>query len=484
MTTAESSTPIVPTRVSALRDRVFTRPPETARAAASPGRPARLADRLAGKSVLSLIDQAMVSGVSFLAQVLLGRTQTDLAELGLYALGFAILVVIVNIHASLVVAPYTFFANHIGDRRRGLLTGSTLVQHALLSLSLCLVLFVGAGICWQAAPAIAPVLFAIALGAPLVLSKELARRACYAELNVKGALAIDAAAGALQIALMVALVAFGKLGAASAHAAIGVAASAPALVWLAIVWRRLCFRARAVRVHSIRAARFGGWVLADQMFAVASGYFSHWTLAFVVGPIATGAFAACLNVVQLANPLIFGMGNVMEPKASAAIARGGRPALARMVLRSTLLIGAAMAVFSLGFLVAGEWLISLIYGKPIAAGSPWLIPLLTLAAVLMALNVGVIHGLRAAQQSQANLVAGVFHFAATLAVALVGIPSCGLLAAAAAMAAGNAAGLVVRVACFIKLCSEGGDRRTGNQCGDTDYAAAGFERAEGQEAAP
>jgi O-antigen/teichoic acid export membrane protein len=186
---------------------------------------------------------------------------------------------------------------------------------------------------------------------------------------------------------------------------------------------------------------------------------SHWTLAFVIGPAATGAFAACLNVVQLANPVIFGMGNILEPNASAAVASGGKPALARLVARSTWMIAGAMFLFAIGFLIAGGWIVSRLYNQPIAADSPWLIPVLSIAAVLAALNVGVIHGLRAAQQSQANLVAGIVHFGATLAVALVGIPRFGLLAAAFAMAAGNAAGLVVRSIWFVQFVRESASAR-------------------------
>src|SRR5688572_16670268 len=72
---------------------------------------------LASKSVLSLCDQAIVSGANFLAAVILGR-RSGFAELGLYVLGFAVLVFVVNIHAALIVAPFTYYANHCGGERR------------------------------------------------------------------------------------------------------------------------------------------------------------------------------------------------------------------------------------------------------------------------------------------------------------------------------------------------------------------------------
>jgi O-antigen/teichoic acid export membrane protein len=420
---------------------------------ASRFRPAHLAGALAGNSALSLLDQAVVSGTNFLAAVLVGR-RAGLAELGLYALGFAVLVVAINIHASLVTAPYTFYVSHSGGRARRLLAGSALIQHAALCMVLLAVLSAAAVGAGALAPGALWMFVALAVCSPLVLLKEHARRWGYAAFNVRVALVIDVAAAVVQLGAMLLLARADALSAASAHAAIGAGAALPGLVWLALAWKEMRFRGRLARLHSLRAGRFGAWVLADQMFAVTSGYFSHWALAFVIGPAATGAFAACLNVVQLANPLIFGMGNILEPKASAAVAGGGRPALRRLVGRSTGLIALAMAPLAVGFLLCGAWIVSKLYGASIASDSPWLIPVLTIAAALAALNVAVLHGLRAAQQSQANLIAGVVQLAVTLTAALVGIPSYGLLAAAVAMAAGNAAALAVRAAWFVRSCRE------------------------------
>lgn len=418
----------------------------------------RLLAALAGKSALSLADQAVVSGTNFVAAALLGA-RSGMAELGLYVLGFAVLVVAVNVHASLIVAPFTFYRAHCRGNSRRFLQGSALLQHAALCAGALVVLFALAAAARQFFPSASGVLLALACASPFVLLKELARRSAFAEFNVRTALVIDSAAAAAQLGAMVALAAYGRLSAVTAHLAIGAAAIAPGAIWLALAWPQMRFAWRLAALHAKRAWRFGSWVLADQMFAVVSGYFSHWTLAVVVGPAATGAFAACLNVVQLANPLIYGMGNILEPKASAEAASGGRAGLRRLVAGATLLIGAAMAAFSVVFLLGGDWIVQRLYGEPIAADSPWLIPLLTVAALLAALNVGVIHGLRAAQRSQANLAAGVANFLATLVVAAAGIPQYGLVAAAVAMACGNGAGLIVRCFCFLRWTRQATDGR-------------------------
>lgn len=56
--------------------------------------------------VLALIDQALVSGASFLTTVLIGRNTLP-SQLGTYALSGAILIWVTNAQESLVSLPFT-----------------------------------------------------------------------------------------------------------------------------------------------------------------------------------------------------------------------------------------------------------------------------------------------------------------------------------------------------------------------------------------
>src|SRR5581483_6028917 len=57
-----------------------------------------------GKHALALMDQAVVSGTSFLTTVLIGRW-CGASELGVYALGFSLLVSWGCVHQSLIALP-------------------------------------------------------------------------------------------------------------------------------------------------------------------------------------------------------------------------------------------------------------------------------------------------------------------------------------------------------------------------------------------
>src|SRR5207245_10919035 len=92
---------------------------------------------------LALIELGVVSGTSFLTTILIGRW-CGASELGVYALGFSLLVSWGCVHQSLIALPYTIY------RHRGLwgtqeeYAGSALVHNGLLSALALVALAVGA----------------------------------------------------------------------------------------------------------------------------------------------------------------------------------------------------------------------------------------------------------------------------------------------------------------------------------------------------
>src|SRR5207302_10185209 len=83
----------------------------------------RLATR---REVLAVLDQAVVSGASFLTTILIGRAAGP-EQLGLYVLGFTWAVLIVSVQESLIAAPYTVFGNRLQGACRAAYAGSVLV---------------------------------------------------------------------------------------------------------------------------------------------------------------------------------------------------------------------------------------------------------------------------------------------------------------------------------------------------------------------
>ena len=399
----------------------------------------------ATKGLLALADQAVVSGSNFLTAVLVGRL-CGAEQLGVYALAFTFLVVAVNIQASLVTAPYTFFANHVRGRRRRILAGSSFVHLGLLMPLVVLAglgIAVGIGFHPPTIPAVSAMVTATC-AAPFVLLREYARRLAFAELKMTVALMVDVSAAMLQLAGLLLLWKFDRLSGASAHWMLGLSSAIVGLVWLIRSWGRSVFIWPKVGPDWCQHWLFGKWVLADQMLAVGAGFTSQWLLGIFLSTAHTGMFVACMNVVQLTNPLIFGLGNLIEPRMSAAVARGGWTAVRRMMHEVSLGLSVLLALMCTGFAIFGNQLVGMLYQDDTFVSDPWIIPLLALTVFATGMSVGVLHALRATYRSHINVLAGIATFAITLIIGLVWVAAAGLRAAACAMMLGQLAGLFVR----------------------------------------
>src|SRR5687768_6796463 len=76
---------------------------------------------------LALVDQAVISATSFVATLLVGRAGGP-DELGVYSLGFTILLVAHCLQDALVGGPYTVFGVRLDAHGRAQLAASALLQ--------------------------------------------------------------------------------------------------------------------------------------------------------------------------------------------------------------------------------------------------------------------------------------------------------------------------------------------------------------------
>ena len=83
------------------------------------------------QSLLSIVDQAIVSGTSFVSAVIIGR-MTTVDELGLYYLVLSITLVATAIQDSAVFAPFLVYSKRRHGRELEEYTGSVWIQLFLL----------------------------------------------------------------------------------------------------------------------------------------------------------------------------------------------------------------------------------------------------------------------------------------------------------------------------------------------------------------
>src|SRR5438105_4928947 len=85
-----------------------------------------------GKDSLAVLDQAVVSGTSFLTTILVGRW-CGAEELGVYALGFSLVVTWTCVQESLIALPFTVHRHRTLEGTQEEYAGAVLIHQAFLS---------------------------------------------------------------------------------------------------------------------------------------------------------------------------------------------------------------------------------------------------------------------------------------------------------------------------------------------------------------
>ncbi len=90
------------------------------------------------QAVASLVDQAIFNAGNFLRGVILARMVSQ-GEFGLFTLGWTVIVFLESAHTTLVSTPYTVYCPRLKGAALARFTGSALVQHLFLTVSLAVV---------------------------------------------------------------------------------------------------------------------------------------------------------------------------------------------------------------------------------------------------------------------------------------------------------------------------------------------------------
>ncbi|QDG76361.1 lipopolysaccharide biosynthesis protein [Labrenzia sp. PHM005] len=402
------------------------------------------------QSFAALADQAVVSGTRFAVTILIGRI-AGLEELGLYAIGFSIVILMVTVQESLLMSPYAVLGRRESAAGQRRFAGSTLVLSLVLST-------ISAGILATAAvvaPAIGYAgkfgfLSTLALVVGFVLLQNFARKMCFAHFQVGTALLLDAGVSALQIAGLAVLAVTASLTATSALAIMGLASAVPGMIWLVVKWRFFSIDWRDVSPQLAKNWSFGKWILGTQQIAVLGGSLILWILTALSGVAAAGLFAACSIVVTAANPLLLGLSNILEPRTAKAWADGHLSELLGIVHRTTLAVTGTLALYWLVVFLAGDTALAWLFDKPQFFGQGHLLAVLAFVVLLRGFTLAQNLGLRALGVPRKNFAASLFNLAVTLASAYPLMLEYGALGGGYCMLFGVIAGTCARLWFFIR----------------------------------
>jgi O-antigen/teichoic acid export membrane protein len=322
------------------------------------------------EGIISLADQAVASATNFLTGVIIARACSK-EELGLYMLGFSLILLMTDLQASLIATPYMVYAPRLKGRAHALYTGSTLIHQLAFCLLAMLALMCGA---FATTLGVGPqglglVLWALVALIGLIMLREFARRVCFARLKFKTAFLFDTCIAAGQVGGLLLLARLDLLSASRAYWAIGSACGVAVLWWLwsdrASYHPRMSDSLADLKKNWV----FGKWVFGSGLLWTLSMNLYPWLLAFFHGTASAGVWAACLGVVSIGNPVLTGIQNLAGPKIAHEYAEKGHGALRRLVFRINVLFAVPTALLCLAIFIRGDHLLTLLYGRQYAGNA-------------------------------------------------------------------------------------------------------------------
>jgi O-antigen/teichoic acid export membrane protein/tRNA A-37 threonylcarbamoyl transferase component Bud32 len=426
---------------------------------------ARVMGIVSRDQILALTDQAVVSGASFLTTILIARFAPS-GELGLYSMGFSLLVTSLCILESLISTPYTVQQHRPAgtpDER----AGGSLAQTGLLSAVVAVLLAATAsGISTHGGrPDLAALLWALAAVAPFLLLREFGRRFAFAHLRMVQALMLDTAVAAIQLTALGWLGWTGHMSAVTAYAALGGACAIAGIAWLYVVRTNFAVRIDQSWAATQQSWSLGKWLLGTQLTLAVQSSLVYWLLAWLVGTTATGVFAASMSIALLSNPLILGAGNFLTPKSALAWIEGGGERLRRESIQDALWLGAAMLLFCLGALLVGEDAIHLLYPGKDYLGQGHTVTVLMVAMLLMAVGMPANNALTSIERPRAIFWTALLATAVTVSLVCWLVLTWGLVGAACGILAGNVVRSATRWIAFLSLVPRTGARANSGTTG-------------------
>jgi len=328
------------------------------------------------KASWTVVNQGMVSLGNFLLNLMLARTLSE-QDYGQFALFLGAIFMLRTIDYSLISYPLSVRLCLVSGEEHARLLGNTILLSAFLALVLVVVMALGTMLlevdniaspaclcylCWQA--------------------QETSRRCLFADFRYRTAVLGDSIAYVGQ-ALLVALLMWldhitlpAALYAMAATFAIG-----------AVVHASRLHYARPDLAEVLPLAReylsIGKWSLVNYQLVLARVQLFLWALAALAGAAATASLQAGLNIANMMNPILFGIGNAIPQVAAHAYRTGGTIGASRAVSGYVLFgLGPILLISALAVLMPAL-LLRTVYGS----SSPYLggataLQLLAVAGVL------------------------------------------------------------------------------------------------------
>jgi len=406
------------------------------------------------RSALSLLDQGLTSGSSFLLNVLLARWLTK-GEYGVFALLFAGFLFLSGFHNVIFVEPMTVIGPSCYSQRLTDYFGAQLRAHVVLVGALSAVSLLAAGVLALRNPGspLAAVILAAGVSVPFLLLLWLARRMCYV---VQNPLIATQASACYSVLLIGGAFGLRHLGWLNPTTAFLWMACISLLVSVFILGRLGVSFALFPAENSISLRQllnenwgYGRWLT----LTTALSWISVQAQTFLAAGFLGLAGAGVLRAMQLPSlgmtQVIGATALLILPSMSQDLGRGNVARLRKKAVLSTVFLTAFGSLVVAGLFLLAVPLEKLLFGGKYTSFA-WLIPVLGLAPVFAGFSSSLSLALRALRKSHYELVAYLLSAATALALAFLLMPRWGLPGAAASIVGSTAVLAMAVLVCFLK----------------------------------
>lgn len=299
----------------------------------------RLKSNTAKKGGIAVIDQSIISAVTFLTGILLARFLRP-AEYGIFVLAYAIVWFMKGIHEALVINPMMVFSAHLDGAKLRQYMASTGFFQLLLNL-LIVFLILGVTVILrsyfpkirfiQICPVLAFTIFAFQ-------SQEFFRRMLFARMNFIAGFINDLLSYGLQFAGILFLVYAKMLSVVNAFYIVAVSFMVAALFG--------CFQCRNFLTIDISSFcdvmkknwRHGKWLLGSNLAFWTSEQSYLFITAFFLGPVGPAILRACQNVVAPTHIILQSLENLLPSTASRKLTTQGLSAFKGFLKTATKIV--------------------------------------------------------------------------------------------------------------------------------------------------
>jgi O-antigen/teichoic acid export membrane protein len=395
------------------------------------------------KGLLSILDQAIVSGTGFLTATIVGRT-TSPEEFGLFYLLLSIVFIASGVQEHVIAGPYMVLSKRRKGAELAEYGGSTWLHHFILTALMASFLIAVIAVCWLAGGAkFLPGLWALLGVGPLLLLRDGIRRFSFAKLQLKAAIALDVAVALAQLGGLLALAYFDSLSVVNILAVMAGACLLACLIWFLLDSPSERFSAQRCLADWRHNWAFGRWLLWSYLMGGTAPYVVLWIVGLTIDTSEAAILGACGTIVRATSVLLTGITNVLTPMAAQAYATNGVDDLRRILSRTAAFFVLALGGFCLFVGLTGDWLPVFVFGEFYRGSGP---VLFTLAVSMLMTGLGMVagNGLWAIDRTRSSFVSDAYNMFATLLAAVLLIHPFGALGAALATLAGTFSAALVR----------------------------------------